>query len=103
MALHRNFSTGSGDISGAIRRPNTDPKYNNRPSDGRGTHHDLISEVNRGVGNGTSAFTDSDGNIVDVPDVFSGSNGSKVAYSGSSEKVQDLNICALQYLKRSQS
>ena len=72
MALQRNFTTGSGDISGAIRRPKTDPINNNRPSDDRGTHHDLMSEVNRGVGNGTSAFTDSDGNLVDVPDVFSG-------------------------------
>ena len=88
MALQRNFSTGSGDISGAIRRPKTDPKYNNRPSYGRGTHYDVMSEVNRGVGDGTSAFIDSDGNLVDVPDVFSGPNGSKVAYSGASEDVE---------------
>ena len=88
MALQRNFSTGSGDISGAIRRPKTDPKYNNRPSDDRGTHYDVMSEVNRGVGDGTSAFIDSDGNLVDVPDVFSGPNGSKVAYSGASEDVE---------------
>ena len=88
MALQRNFSTGSGEISGAIRRPKTDPKYNNRPSYGRGTHYDVMSEVNRGVGDGTSAFIDSDGNLVDVPDVFSGPNGSKVAYSGASEDVE---------------
>ena len=88
MALHRNFSTGSGDISGAIRRPKTDPIYNNRPSEGRGTHYDVMSEVDRGVGDGTSAFIDSGGNLVDVPDVFSGPNGSKVAYSGASEDVE---------------
>ena len=59
MALQRNFSTGSGEISGAIRRPKTDPINNNRPSDGRGTHYDVMSEVDRAVGDGTSAFTDS--------------------------------------------
>lgn len=87
MALQRNFSTGSGDISGAIRRPKTDPVYNNRPSDGRGTHTDVMSEVNRGASNGQSAFTDSYGNVIDVPDVFTGSNGQKVSYSGASDDV----------------
>lgn len=87
MAIHRDFSIGSGSTAGAIRRPKTDPIYNNRPSDGRGTHTDVMSEVNRGVGNGQSAFIDSDGSVVDVPDVFTGSNGQKVAYSGSSQDV----------------
>lgn len=85
MSIQRIFPDVDG--GGAIRRPNTDPVYNNRPSDGRGTHTDVMSEVNRGVGNGQSAFTDSDGNIVDVPDVFTGSNGQKVAYSGASQDV----------------
>lgn len=87
MAIQRNFSTGSGDVSGAIRRPKTDPISNNRPSDGRGTHTDVMSGVNRAVGNGQSAFTDSNGNVIDVPDVFIGSNGQKVAYSGASDDV----------------
>ena len=88
MAIQRNFSTGSGSTAGAIRRPNTDPIYNNRPSDGRGTHTDVMSHSDRGcAGNGQSAFMDSDGNLIDVPDVFTGSNGQKVFYSGASQDV----------------
>lgn len=80
--------TPNVDGGGAIRRPNTDPIYNNRPSEGRGTHYDAFSETRRvGSGNGESAFMDSDGNLVDVPDVFKGSNGQKVAYSGASQDV----------------
>lgn len=81
MAVQRNFTFGSGNTTGAIRHPSDG-------SSGSSAHTSVWDNMRSGGGNnGQSAFTDSDGNVIDVPDVFSGSNGSKVFYSGASDDV----------------
>lgn len=45
MAISRNFGTNSGDISGAVRRPKTDPIFSESPGTGRGTHYDSMNEM----------------------------------------------------------
>lgn len=45
MAISRNFGTNSGDISGAVRRPKTDPIFSETPGSGRGNHYDSMDEM----------------------------------------------------------